>query len=277
MPQRSLFDVQINGFSGVDFQQPELPLADLRRAVDALAAHQTLRFFLTLITDSLPALAAKLQNLERLRQRRDLGRHDIGPFPRLPHNKDLGMVRDAFFEKPPHPGGIHDTAWRPFAIIERVYFGDPLGHQLEGAHVRPVRMHQHRAGFVLQVKRARLPAAGEGGPAALHALPGLGAALLIPIGLGDDPPPFLTDGPPVEDAFLSGEVGEEGIPLSGAFQLDEADEHALGARGRQGLNQAVLPVRGVAAPEAQECQHAGQRSQKGGQGGVRRRVHGGRS
>ena len=68
MPQRSLFDVQINGFSGVDFQQPELPLADLRRAVDALAAHQTLRFFLTLITDSLPALAAKLQNLERLRQ-----------------------------------------------------------------------------------------------------------------------------------------------------------------------------------------------------------------
>ena len=68
MPQRSLFEVQINGFSGVDFQQPELPLADLRRAVDALAAHQTLRFFLTLITDSLPALAAKLQNLERLRQ-----------------------------------------------------------------------------------------------------------------------------------------------------------------------------------------------------------------
>ncbi len=68
MALHSLFDVQINGFAGIDFQQPHLSHADLRHAVAALAAHQTLRFFLTLITDSLPALAAKLENLERLRR-----------------------------------------------------------------------------------------------------------------------------------------------------------------------------------------------------------------
>lgn len=67
--KRSLFDIQVNGFAGVDFQQPHLSAAELRRAVDGLAAHETRRFFATLITDAIPALCAKLENLERLRTR----------------------------------------------------------------------------------------------------------------------------------------------------------------------------------------------------------------
>lgn len=63
----SLFDIQVNGFAGVDFQQPDLTAPDLRKAVDRLAAHETLRFFATLITDSLDSLAGKFANLERLR------------------------------------------------------------------------------------------------------------------------------------------------------------------------------------------------------------------
>jgi N-acetylglucosamine-6-phosphate deacetylase len=63
----SLFDIQVNGFAGVDFQQPDLSAADLRRAVDRLAAHETRRFFLTLITDGIGSLCAKLQNIERIR------------------------------------------------------------------------------------------------------------------------------------------------------------------------------------------------------------------
>ena len=63
----SLFDIQVNGFAGVDFQQPGLSAAELRRAVDALAAHQTLRFFATLITDTPDALCEKFKHLERLR------------------------------------------------------------------------------------------------------------------------------------------------------------------------------------------------------------------
>ena len=63
----SLFDIQVNGFAGVDFQQPNLAAADLRRAVDGLAAHETHRFFATLITDNIDALAGKFANLERIR------------------------------------------------------------------------------------------------------------------------------------------------------------------------------------------------------------------
>jgi N-acetylglucosamine-6-phosphate deacetylase len=63
----SLFDIQINGFAGVDFQQPDLSVVEVRKAVDGLAAHETRRFFLTLITDRLDSLCAKLENMERIR------------------------------------------------------------------------------------------------------------------------------------------------------------------------------------------------------------------
>jgi len=63
----SLFDIQVNGFAGVDFQQPDLAAADLRRAVDGLAAHETRRFFLTLITGEIGSLCTKLQNIEQIR------------------------------------------------------------------------------------------------------------------------------------------------------------------------------------------------------------------
>lgn len=64
---KSLFDIQINGFAGVDFQQIDLTGGQLRRAVDELAAHETLRFFATLITDSVDALVAKFTNMENIR------------------------------------------------------------------------------------------------------------------------------------------------------------------------------------------------------------------
>lgn len=63
----SLFDVQVNGFGGVDFQDLGLSASSLRKAVDSLSTYQTRRFFLTLITDSIPALCAKLENIERIR------------------------------------------------------------------------------------------------------------------------------------------------------------------------------------------------------------------
>lgn len=62
-----LFDIQVNGFAGVDFQQPGLSGAELRRVVRALADHETVRFFATLITDAPDALAKKLEHFERLR------------------------------------------------------------------------------------------------------------------------------------------------------------------------------------------------------------------
>jgi len=64
----TLFDFQVNGFAGVDFQSDALNAAELRRAVDALHRHQTARIFLTLVTDEVDRLAARLAQVERLRQ-----------------------------------------------------------------------------------------------------------------------------------------------------------------------------------------------------------------
>lgn len=61
------FDLQVNGFAGVDFQQPDLDYAGLRRAVDGLLTHRTSRILLTLITDTIDGLCAKLANIETLR------------------------------------------------------------------------------------------------------------------------------------------------------------------------------------------------------------------
>lgn len=67
MSKQALFDMQINGFAGVDFQQPEISLADFRRAVDGLAAAECPRFFPTLVTDAIPSLERKFAGLEALR------------------------------------------------------------------------------------------------------------------------------------------------------------------------------------------------------------------
>lgn len=60
-----LFDFQVNGFAGVDFQQPLLELNELRRAVWALRKHGAGTFFLTLVTDEIDALCRKLERIER--------------------------------------------------------------------------------------------------------------------------------------------------------------------------------------------------------------------
>lgn len=61
------FDLQVNGFAGVDFQDAALTQAQLRHAVDALLRHRTGGILLTLITDRIDALAAKLAQIERYR------------------------------------------------------------------------------------------------------------------------------------------------------------------------------------------------------------------
>jgi len=62
-----LFDIQVNGFAGVDFQQHGLAASEMRKAVDGLSKHKTGRIFATLISDAIPALCAKFENMERIR------------------------------------------------------------------------------------------------------------------------------------------------------------------------------------------------------------------
>src|SRR5690606_40296001 len=68
-PPVSLFDFQVNGFGGVDFQQDGLAPAQLRRALVALVETGTSRIFLTLISAPIDRLCARLERLEALRPR----------------------------------------------------------------------------------------------------------------------------------------------------------------------------------------------------------------
>jgi N-acetylglucosamine-6-phosphate deacetylase len=61
-----LFDFQVNGFAGIDFQRDGITSAELRHAVQALRAHDTAAIFLTLITDEIDRLCARFAHLEAL-------------------------------------------------------------------------------------------------------------------------------------------------------------------------------------------------------------------
>ena len=80
------FDLQVNGFAGVDFQQPDITHAALTQAVDGLIKHKTDRILFTLITDRIDSLCAKLANIEKLRAadpkiaRMIAGYHIEGPY-----------------------------------------------------------------------------------------------------------------------------------------------------------------------------------------------------
>ena len=58
------FDLQINGFAGVDFQGHDLSQSQLEFAVTALRRHGMERILLTLITDSIDGLEQKLHRIE---------------------------------------------------------------------------------------------------------------------------------------------------------------------------------------------------------------------
>jgi N-acetylglucosamine-6-phosphate deacetylase len=82
----SLFDFQVNGFGGVDFQQDGLTPSQLLQAVAALARCGTGQIFVTLISDTIDRLCARLENLENLRcgepalRRAIAGYHLEGPW-----------------------------------------------------------------------------------------------------------------------------------------------------------------------------------------------------
>jgi N-acetylglucosamine-6-phosphate deacetylase len=81
-----LFDVQINGYGGVDFQQDNLTLDELLLAARRLRQSGCSRFLVTLITDDWEKLTNRLRHLRALRagsvelQTAIAGWHIEGPF-----------------------------------------------------------------------------------------------------------------------------------------------------------------------------------------------------
>jgi N-acetylglucosamine-6-phosphate deacetylase len=66
MNATGLFDFQVNGFGGVDFQRDDLTSAEFAHAVAALRRHGTSGIFATLITDEIDALCRRFAALEKL-------------------------------------------------------------------------------------------------------------------------------------------------------------------------------------------------------------------
>ncbi len=101
----ALLDLQVNGFGGVDFQQDDLEVEDLVKAVRGLRSAGCGRFLLTLITDDWQRMMARLARLRVLRtQAAELeqaiaGWHIEGPFlsgePGFVGTHNAGLVRDA--------------------------------------------------------------------------------------------------------------------------------------------------------------------------------------
>jgi N-acetylglucosamine-6-phosphate deacetylase len=80
------FDLQVNGYAGVDFNQDDLRAEDLHRACERLAADGVEGILATIITESLDKMESRLRRLAELRERELLvkriiaGLHIEGPF-----------------------------------------------------------------------------------------------------------------------------------------------------------------------------------------------------
>ncbi|NBX60117.1 MAG: N-acetylglucosamine-6-phosphate deacetylase [Opitutaceae bacterium] len=66
MSAAGLFDFQVNGFGGIDFQRDDLTSTEFAHAVAALRKHGTSGIFATLITDEIEALCRRFAALEKL-------------------------------------------------------------------------------------------------------------------------------------------------------------------------------------------------------------------
>ena len=119
-PRVSLFDIQVNGFAGVDFQQPNPDAGELRRACAALRLHHTHRILLTLVTDSIDALEQQFAHIEMIRVRDPLvratvaGYHLEGPYLN-PEEGFRGAHPKKFIKKPD---------WREFQRLQKAAGGN---------------------------------------------------------------------------------------------------------------------------------------------------------
>jgi N-acetylglucosamine-6-phosphate deacetylase len=75
-----LFDLQVNGFAGVDFGDPALTADEVQRAVEAIGKTGVTRFLPTLITSSLETFSACARTLVSAKQDAIAGLHMEGPY-----------------------------------------------------------------------------------------------------------------------------------------------------------------------------------------------------
>ncbi len=105
-----LFDLQVNGYAGVDFQQDDLTLDHLIAACRQLLAAGCGRFLLTLVTDEWPSLLRRLRRLRSLRAQS----------PELEHAIAGWHIEGPFLSAEPGFHGAHDPALMQDPTPERI-------------------------------------------------------------------------------------------------------------------------------------------------------------
>ena len=165
----ALFDLQINGYGGVDFQNDTCDEAALLAATQALRRDGCPRYLLTLITHPWPQLLARLARFKALRdghpdlRRAIVGWHIEGPF----------LSREPGFIGAHDPGAVCDPCPQAMDQLKAVSGGDPvlltLAPERPGSPETIRRAREH--GFIVSAghtnaSRADLAAAAEAGLAA---------------------------------------------------------------------------------------------------------------
>ena len=79
-PSPPFFDLQVNGYGGIDFNQDDLTQEDLHQACAALERDGVQAILATIITEQLTRMEHRLRNLAALRERDPLARRLIAGF-----------------------------------------------------------------------------------------------------------------------------------------------------------------------------------------------------
>jgi len=80
MPTQGYFDLQVNGYAGVDFNTDDLSAEALHTACLALRNHGVAGILATIITEHLPVMCGRIKRLASLRAQDDLARKMIAGF-----------------------------------------------------------------------------------------------------------------------------------------------------------------------------------------------------
>ena len=115
-------DLQVNGFAGVDYNDPRAPLEEIARSIDVLLSTGVTRFYPTVITGAPEDMRAALANLARAPSEAIEGFHVEGPHI----SPDDG------------PRGAHPRAWvRPPDLDEFQRWQDATGGRIRLVTLAP--------------------------------------------------------------------------------------------------------------------------------------------
>lgn len=109
MSDSRLFDFQVNGFGGVDFQRDDLSVVELRRATSALRQHGVRAILAALTTADIDSLSRRFEGFERARERdRGVSQMIAGYHLEGPWISPLPGFRGAHSPQPIHAPSISE-------------------------------------------------------------------------------------------------------------------------------------------------------------------------